>query len=120
MHKGAAAISLGISLAKTFPNKDSFILKLLLVFSSFTPVGVILGCLLESGSKVIEVLCSCLAAGSFLYISCSEVIVEEFSQKDYKGWKLLSYGLGIAAICGLLLMGGHEHGSGEEGGEQGH
>lgn len=117
MHKGAAAISLGISLTKTFPNKDSFILKLLIVFSMFTPTGVILGCVLETGSKMVEILFSCLAAGSFLYISCSEVIVEEFSQNDYKGWKLFSYGLGIASICGLILMGGHEHES-EEGGEQ--
>jgi len=115
MHKGAAAISLGISLTKTFPNKDGFILKLLCVFASFTPVGVILGCAIESESKTVEVLCSCLAAGSFLYISCSEVIVEEFSQSEFKGWKLLSYGLGIASICGLILMGEHEHGE-----EQGH
>ena len=43
MHKGAAGMSLGISLAKTFPGEDAFITKMLVLFAIFTPAGVIMG-----------------------------------------------------------------------------
>ena len=43
LHKGAAAMSLGISLTKTFPDRDGFVLKLIAFFASFTPVGIAIG-----------------------------------------------------------------------------
>ena len=46
LHKGAAGMSLGISMGKTFPGQDKFVTQLLVLFSIFTPVGVILGWLL--------------------------------------------------------------------------
>lgn len=79
LHKGAAGMSLGISMQKTFPFQDNFVISLLFIFSLFTPVGVVLGWALQSGSEMTEIIFSSLAAGTFLYISCSEVIVEEFS-----------------------------------------
>ena len=72
-------MSLGISMGNTFPNQDKFVIQMLVVFALFTPIGVIVGWILESSSELTEIIFSCLAAGSFLYIACSEVIVEEFS-----------------------------------------
>jgi hypothetical protein len=46
MHKGAAGMSLGISMAKAFPNRNNFIFSLLFMFSLFTPIGVIIGMIL--------------------------------------------------------------------------
>ena len=43
MHKGAAGMSLGISMAQVFPNRNNFIFALLFMFSVFTPLGVIIG-----------------------------------------------------------------------------
>lgn len=43
MHKGAAGMSLGISMAKTFPNNQKLILALMFMFSVFTPLGVVIG-----------------------------------------------------------------------------
>lgn len=79
LHKGAAGMSLGISMSQTFPGQDKFITWLLFIFACFTPVGVVIGWLLKDTSEMSEIIFSCLAAGTFLYISCSEVIVEEFS-----------------------------------------
>ena len=79
LHKGAAGMSLGISMAKVFPDRENFVVGLLVLFAFFTPVGVVLGMILSSGSEITEIVFSCLAGGSFLYIACSEVIVEEFA-----------------------------------------
>ena len=78
-HKGAAGLSLGISLIKTFPNDHTLIRLLVLVFSVATPIGVGLGMILANAGDIYEIIFSSLAAGTFVYIGCSEVIVEEFS-----------------------------------------
>jgi zinc transporter ZupT len=46
LHKGAAGMSLGISMGKTFPGQDGFVTKLLVLFAASTPAGVVLGWLL--------------------------------------------------------------------------
>ena len=43
MHKGAAGMSLGTSMAKAFPDRDNHVVLLLFFFSIFTPLGVLIG-----------------------------------------------------------------------------
>jgi zinc transporter 1/2/3 len=104
LHKGAAGMSLGISMGKTFPGQDSFVIKLLFLFAMFTPVGVALGWVLNSSSELTEIIFSCLAAGSFLYIACSEVIVEEFSISQHRFLKLFAFLIGISIITCLKFV----------------
>jgi hypothetical protein len=42
-----------------------------------------------------------IAAGTFIYISASEIVVEEFSVSKYKWLKYLFFLLGISLIGGL-------------------
>lgn len=109
LHKGAAGMSLGISMTQTFQNQDSFITKLLVLFAIFTPLGVGIGWALQSSSPMTEIVFSSLAAGSFLYIACSEVIVEEFSISMNRYLKLFAFLFGVAIITGLLFIEGEEH-----------
>jgi len=43
LHKGAAAMSLGISMTKTFPDDKRLVNIVIFSFAVFTPVGVGLG-----------------------------------------------------------------------------
>ena len=104
MHKGAAGMSLGISIAKAFPNRNTFNMKLLAIFSIFTPLGILIGLGLNDSSEMVEIFFSCLAAGTFLYIACSEVIVDEFSQPHNKKIKLLFFIIGIGLITCLKFL----------------
>lgn len=104
MHKGAAGMSLGISMAKTFPEDETFVTWMILLFAIFTPLGVVLGMILSNGSDMTELLFACLAGGSFLYISMSEVIVEEFAISSNRFIKLFFFMLGIACIASLVLL----------------
>lgn len=104
LHKGAAGMSLGISMGKTFPGQDNFVIKMLFCFALFTPVGVALGWALEKSSEMTEIIFSCLAAGSFLYIACSEVIVEEFSIAQFRFLKLFAFLFGISIITCLKFI----------------
>ena len=104
MHKGAAGMSLGISMAKTFPDNAGFVTWMILLFAIFTPLGVVLGMILSDGSDMTELIFACLAGGSFLYISLSEVIVEEFSISSNRFIKLFFFLFGIACIASLVLL----------------
>lgn len=76
-HKGPAAVSLGISFSKNF--KDEKKLKcakiMIVLFAIMTPIGIVVGILLKSTNAIVEVIFSCIAGGTFIYIAASEVIV---------------------------------------------
>ena len=72
-------MSLGISLQKNFIDQMKIVIILIAIFSLATPIGVFIGIMLEDSSEIVEIIFMSLASGTFTYIACSEVIVEEFS-----------------------------------------
>ena len=104
IHKGAASLSLGISLVKTFPDNFSLCRKLIVVFSFATPLGVLIGMLVVNAGDIYTVVFSSIAAGSFVYIACSEVIVEEFAIPGNRWWKLFAFLLGATTIMMLWFL----------------
>ena len=104
VHKGAAGSSLGISLVKTFPNNFKLCRQLVFLFSIATPLGVAIGMIVANAGDIYDIVFSSLAAGTFVYIACSEVIVEEFSTPGYRYWKLLAYLLGAMFILCLWFL----------------
>ena len=80
IHKGAEGLALGISLIKAFPTSRHFNIGIMVLFSLFTPTGVLLGIVLIQGKhEIYEIIFASMAAGTFIYIACSEVIVQQFS-----------------------------------------
>jgi zinc transporter 1/2/3 len=104
LHKWAAAMSLGISMSKNFKDETTTMYILLLIFSFATPLGISIGMAVSSSSVLINIIFSSLAAGTFVYIACSEVIVEEFSTPEYKWIKYLAFLLGATLIACLTLI----------------
>lgn len=104
IHKGAAASSLGISLVKTFPDNFRLCRQLVFLFSLATPIGVGLGIAVSNAGDIYEIIFSSIAAGSFVYIACSEVVVEEFSIPGNRYWKLLAFLLGATVITCLWFL----------------
>jgi zinc transporter 1/2/3 len=102
IHKFAESMSISIAMQKSgFEFKKLFYFMLL--FSFATPIGTTMGLLLNSASKLVNVIFTSLAGGSFIYVSCSELIVEEFSLPGNRWWKLFAFMLG-AIFIGLLLF----------------
>lgn len=104
VHKGAAGSSLGISLVKTFPDNFKLCRWLIFTFSLATPLGVGIGMAVANAGDIYDVIFSSLAAGSFVYIACTEVIVEEFSIPGNRYWKLLAFLIGAAIITLLWFL----------------
>lgn len=74
------------------------------IFSVCTPLGIGAGMLLLDTNDLTEVVFNCLAAGTFVYIACTEVIVIEFGKPESRYWKLLAFLIGVSIISVLLFI----------------
>jgi len=106
-HKGGAAFALGISMIKGGVKRNRH-LRVILLFSVMTPLGIVLGSLLSKGlgshtGQVVEGVFDSLAAGTFLYIAVLDIIEEEFSIPGNEFLKFISIisGLGLMALLAL-------------------
>jgi zinc transporter ZupT len=72
---------------------------MIILFSIFTPVGILVGMVLLEASPILEGVFLAISAGTFLYISASEVIIEEFAITKYRYEKYLIF------IAGGLFAG---------------
>lgn len=102
VHKFAESMSISIAMQKSgFEFKKLF--YFILLFSFATPVGTAIGIALNDAPEIVNIIFTSLAGGSFIYVSCSELIVEEFSLPGNRWWKLLAFLCG-AIFIGLLLL----------------
>ena len=77
IHKTAAAVSLGAAFARTgYTTKQ--ILIFLGIFAITTPIGIIIGMSIAETSPIVDVVFLSLSGGTFVYVACSEIIVNEF------------------------------------------
>lgn len=106
VHKGAAGCALGVSLVKTFPKDFTLVRTLVLLFALATPIGVIIGILCSGAGDIVDVVMSSLAGGTFIYIGCTEIIVQEFSVSGGRFMKLVAYLLGAMLITSLSFIPG--------------
>lgn len=101
-HKWAESFTLGISFYKTNTESNLY-MKLMIIFSIFSPIGILIGMFLSGSNTLVEAIFLSLSGGTFLYISASEIIVEEFSVTKYKYSKYLMFLIGAIFVAGLAL-----------------
>ena len=104
IHKWAEAFALGIFFVQAKLTKKNYFL-LIIFFSLVGPIGVVFGILLSTTtSECVEGILLSISTGTFLYVACSEVIVEEFSTPIKRYLKFLLYFMGgIFAACLTLF-----------------
>ena len=103
IHKFAESMSISIAMQKGgFEFKKIF--YFILLFSFATPLGTAMGILLSGAPEIVNIIFTSLAGGSFIYVACSELIVEEFSLPGNRWWKLLAFLTGALFIGMLLLL----------------
>ena len=104
IHKWAEAFALGIFFVQAKLTKKNYFL-LIIFFSLIGPIGVLLGILLSTtASDFLEGILLSISSGTFLYVACSEVIVEEFSTPIKRYLKFLLYFVGGIFAAGLSLI----------------
>lgn len=114
-HKWVEALSIGINLNNSKIER-AYLLKFIILFSLMTPLGICLGIFFSGFSELVEGVFLAISAGSylffniigsFIYISSSEIVIEEFSVSKFKNEKFLGFLTGAAIVCILTLFGHH-------------
>ena len=100
LHKWAEALTLGISFAKGEVEKKHAY-AMICIFGSASPLGIALGWAFSGYSELLSGIFMAIAAGTFIYISAAEIIVEEFSVSAHKWIKFFCYIFGLVLIIGL-------------------
>lgn len=68
------------------------------------PLGISIGWILSSNRVIIVSIFYAISAGTFLYISTIEVIVEEFNVARYKLFKFLAFLIAIGFISSIWFL----------------
>ena len=102
-HKWVEALTIGINFNNSQLEYDT-IIKFILIFASMTPIGIILGLIFAGTSDLIEGFFFAVSSGTFIYISASEVVIEEFSVSKYKKHKFISFIIGAGLIFIITLF----------------
>ena len=80
---------------------------MMLIFSLSTPLGVVIGALISGQSDLLIVIFNSLASGTFVYIACSEILVEEMNKSRCAFLKLLMTVIGVILISVLSTFVSH-------------
>ena len=104
IHKWAEAFAIGILFVKAKFTKKFFYL-MIFAFALIGPIGVAIGIVLAStADEFIEGIFLSISTGTFLYVACSEVIIEEFSNPEKRYLKYFLYLLGCIFAVGLTML----------------
>lgn len=105
LHKATAAMSLAVSFIKgDVPPARG--MRLLVLFATITPAGIILGILLPvSDTSLVPSVLMALSAGTFLYISIMSSMVEEFVEvRSHRYRKFGVFLFGWLLMVGISIM----------------
>jgi len=103
IHKFAEALSITIALQKSFTEFRQ-LLKFIVLFAMATPFGTSIGLSLNQAPEIVNIIFVSLSGGTFIYVSCSELTVEEFSLPGNRWYKLLAFLIGGVLIGCLLFL----------------
>lgn len=103
LHAWAESMSLGISFVKGGV-ETHHAYTMMFIFCIAGPLGIGLGWALSTLSELMQGIFEAMAAGNFIYIGCTELIVEEFSVTKHKCLKFFFYLLGVAMISCLWFL----------------
>lgn len=103
-------ILLGVSFLK-FGASHSKLYKILAIFSSIGPIGILFGLFLQnvfsgSATAIISTILISFAAGTFLYIAIMELLADEFRNVDHNNKKKLGVvlsGFTFMAVIAVFL-----------------
>ncbi|KAM3128226.1 hypothetical protein pb186bvf_019645 [Paramecium bursaria] len=89
-HKWAEGLTLGIAFRQAKIRRKTATI-MILIQAIMNPIGIIIGWIISSQNDYLISIFYAISAGTFLYISTIEVIVEEFNISRYKCCKYICY-----------------------------
>ena len=101
IHKFSAAVSMGGALTHSGYSERCFKIFVNL-FALTTPIGIIIGASVNAGkiveSGLIFAILMSISGGTFIYVACSEIVINEFDEVRLQWAKVLIFFIGGTLI----------------------
>ncbi|EGT59827.1 hypothetical protein CAEBREN_04150 [Caenorhabditis brenneri] len=114
LHKSIEAFSVGLQISRSNSEKRLIVISTILIYALMTPVGSVLGTILQSsggesfGKEFLIVFLESLAAGTFVYVTFLEVLAAEKGNRFNSLKQLAAIIAGFLVILLLQIAFGHE------------
>ena len=103
-HKWAASLSLGISFIKAKTTAKIYII-MTMIFAVIGPIGILLGIILsKTANDLVEGILMGISVGTFIYVACSDILVEEFETRKNRFLKFFLFIVGGVFCAGLSFV----------------
>ena len=107
IHHAVACISYGVSLRQNKTKSKKSIILSVIALSLFQSTGLAIGMGLNNTPDVVGSIILAFAGGTFIYISCGEILAHEFDGPDkiwlkYLKFAVYLFGAGIISVLWLL------------------
>jgi zinc transporter 1/2/3 len=115
-HKMIDAFTFGVNIAKNPSISNSQFSKLIFLFASVTPAGILIGASILSSApnNLFSEAITAISAGTFIYISLVEIILPEFEDEtETRSERLLKFSLLLLGVGFMIWMSSKHHHSHE-------
>jgi len=102
-HKWAEGLTLGLAFFKADVDVKTATI-MIGIQAIMNPLGILIGWLLSNQGDVVTGVFQSISAGTFLYIACGEVIVNEFNLKRYRIFKFFLFCVAIGFVTLLFFI----------------
>lgn len=107
-HKAVMAFSLGLNIAQSNVSRMKFTSSIIM-FSISSPIGVVIGmAVADLPHSLPQDICNAIlqgvACGTFLYITCFEILPNEMNLPYKRMWKWLCGAVGFLCIFGMISV----------------
>lgn len=108
-HKWAESLAIGIGFLRANSGKANRIFGISL-FSLLTPLGIILGLIMQDSDLKVTAILLGISSGAFIYVAIAEIVHEEFSKKVGLYWRYLAFmiGVGLMIVTWVVERAGHK------------
>uniref|UniRef100_A0A1B6CCS2 Uncharacterized protein n=2 Tax=Clastoptera arizonana TaxID=38151 RepID=A0A1B6CCS2_9HEMI len=108
IHKTVIGFSIGLNLLQS-EMKLLTVILLSVIFALTTPLGIVFGIYLDNfyhdeQMLVLNGILQGIACGTFLYVTCFEVLPKELDKGRDRLLKILSILIGFSLMCGAIFM----------------
>ncbi|KHN81602.1 Zinc transporter ZIP3 [Toxocara canis] len=109
VHKAVVSFSIGLRLVRAHPSRKMIVVLLVIFVALTAPIGAVIGIAVRNSpmnslsKDITSVVLTCIALGTFLYVTFFEILFTEMSANNSKLLQWLSTTIGFVVIALIMI-----------------
>ncbi|VDM44872.1 unnamed protein product [Toxocara canis] len=109
VHKAVVSFSIGLRLVRAHPSRKMIVVLLVIFVALTAPIGAVIGIAVRNSpmnslsKDITSIVLTCIALGTFLYVTFFEILFTEMSANNSKLLQWLSTTIGFVVIALIMI-----------------